>query len=348
MLHTETVRQCALALAWTIGLSALFLIWYSAEKWWLLLPDHYRFVRGPIFGPVLLIGIPHIVIGYAFLATSRKVTRRGLRGYTILGLLTAVALGLCWLYGAIGGPEAFKQMGLPFVGIYFTVHHLRDEIFFYQVHGDQPRDMDPARTTRFLATIMWIIMTVMGTVGIFGYDVYNHGKVPPRTGPLDYVFPASAGSSGRALVMALVGAAIIWLLLRRWSRGESIGFREMLPYHRPMLVVYGLFLLVALFGTKWLLPLIVLWHVLEWFIFAARQTGLREATAPAPRSWWNRVRGTRRGFIAFHAGLSAVVFILMMYWTYVEAKTGPLTHVVSLEAFFYWTIFHVTISFYPR
>jgi hypothetical protein len=66
--------------------------------------------------------------------------------------------------------------------------------------------------------------------------------------------------------------------------------------------------------------------------------------------WLARVKGTRRGFLALHLGLSAVVFVLMLVWAYAHHRSAasPLWVVASGEAFFYWTIFHVTVSFFPR
>ena len=45
---------------------------------------------------------------------------------------------------------------------------------------------------------------------------------------------------------------------------------------------------------------------------------------------------------------AAIVFTGLLVWAYVDGKSGWLTYVVGPEAFYYWTIAHVTMSFFPR
>jgi hypothetical protein len=119
-----------------------------------------------------------------------------------------------------------------------------------------------------------------------------------------------------------------------------------------MAVVYGLFLRViaagAVTGSGSLLASIVLWHVIEWLIFGTRQAARAEAAGALSTTWLGRVRATKRGFLTLHIGLSAAVFVLMLIWAHGQGRTGPLTAVVDSKAFYYWTIMHVAVSFYPR
>lgn len=80
---------------------------------------------------------------------------------------------------------------------------------------------------------------------------------------------------------------------------------------------------------------------------ARAAAGAREATRPQPGTWkW--MRTTRTGFTWLHLGLAAIVVLLVAWSTYVDGKSGPLEAIVGSKSFYYWTIMHVTLSFYPR
>jgi hypothetical protein len=216
----------------------------------------------------------------------------------------------------------------------------------------------------------------MAGLGIYRYDLYADTKA--RAGPLDYLPLGGLGEWaltvwGRGVIVAGVVAVLVGARWWVWSRAERTGLWATLRRHAPMALVYGIFLAVALGGALAgsVLEAIVLWHVLEWFVFGTRQAAQQEVrlaalgvAPPAPRAlqgvappappgpagWLARAKGTRRGFLTLHLGLSAVVFVLMLVWAYAHHRSAasPLWVVVSADAFYYWTIFHVTVSFFPR
>ena len=96
--RSATVVQCATALAWTIGLALFFGAWYAVERSVLALPPDSRLVRSAIVVPMIALGVPHILIGFLFLATSRR-TRAPLARLH-LGLLVVASVALCWAYAA--------------------------------------------------------------------------------------------------------------------------------------------------------------------------------------------------------------------------------------------------------
>jgi hypothetical protein len=348
-LRTLTVRQSATALVWTLGLVGLFAIWWVVERDVLGLGKYERLVNGAALVPMVFLGVPHFLIGFLFLATSRRM--RSWRSVALLGGLVALGAGLCVLYGTAGAESAANKLPVAAVTLYFIVHQLRDEAFFYRVSGDAPPDVGRDRTARFVDATTWVLVVVIGGLGVYAYDVHAHHKTPPREGPLDYVFPAEFGAAGRALAVAAVVLLLVRWRLARWARRETGGFLAAAGRHRPMAAVYGLLFLVvftgAAIGSGALLASIVLWHVIEWLLFATRQAAQAEATRPAPTTWLGRAKGTRRGFLALHLGLAAVVFLLMVVWAY-GGRSSVLTPVVSQNAFYYWTIMHVTVSFFPR
>jgi hypothetical protein len=352
--QTATVRQCLTALAWTIGITAFFGLWQAVERSGLGLTKTSQLVRSPALVAMVVLGVPHVLIGFLFLATSRRA--RSLRARLHLALLVVAALALCWAYAVAKTSPLASKLPTVALALYFMVHQLRDEAFFYAVHRDGPADIGPERTRRFLAAFTWIVLVTLAGLGIFLYDVYAHGKRPARMGPLDLVLPASLGAWGRGALVAGVVAVLVGCRWWAWARAESAGMFATLRRHAPMATIYGVFLTVLLAGAfaGSVLEAVVLWHVLEWFLFGTQQAGQREraraAAGPqfAPMGWLARAKGTRRGFLALHLGLSAAVFVVMLVWAYVHHRTGPLGAVVSPAAFYYWTICHVTVSFFPR
>jgi hypothetical protein len=63
---------------------------------------------------------------------------------------------------------------------------------------------------------------------------------------------------------------------------------------------------------------------------------------------WKWMRTTERGFTVLHLGMAAAVVLLIAISTYAFGKTGPLEALVGSKSFYYWTIIHVTLSFFPR
>ena len=349
---TTTVRQCARALAWTLGLTAFFAVWYAVEKWWLRLDNDHRLARSPALTPMTILGIPHFLIGFLFLSTSRRM--QGARAWATFAGLAALGVGLCALYAWGGGHHAYTKIPTAAVALYFVIHELRDEAFFFRAYGNAPKDVDPARLSRFLGTITALLVIVIGGIGIFGYDL--HGRMKDRPGALDALLPGvpTLGRGGAVLAAVLVLAAARYL---SWARSEPDGLGRWISRSRPMAWVYGLFLGVIVLGAAsgTFLEAIVLWHVVEWFSFsmfdiARREVGRRATSAPPPATWLERVKGTRSGFLWLHLGLSVVVFAFLLVWTYVDARStsSSLWFLVAPEAFYYWTIMHVTLSFFPR
>jgi hypothetical protein len=344
--RTTTFRQCAKGLAWTLGLTGLFALWYAVEKWGLRLPNENRLVRSPALVPMTILGIPHFLIGFLFLATSRRLRVPG-AAWRLAGL-AVLSVALCALYAWGGGHYAKSKIPTAAVALYFIVHELRDEAFFFRAYGDAPADVDAARTSRFLAAVTTVLIVALAGIGTFAYDVYSRHR--GRAGVLDYVLPDDTGNAARAVLVLGIAALLAVVAWRAWARREADRVATWVSRSRPMFAVYGLFLLVVLSGlaSGTLLEAIVLWHVLEWLFFSVRQIGEREGKAPRPPGFLAWVKGTRRGFLVLHLGLAALVFVGLAAWAYVYGKSGWLTPVVGPEAFYYWTIAHVTMSFVPR
>ena len=60
------------------------------------------------------------------------------------------------------------------------------------------------------------------------------------------------------------------------------------------------------------------------------------------------MRTTQAGFKTLHLGLAVVVIIAIAISTYVFQCRNWMDVVVGGPSFYYWTVLHVSLSFYPR
>ena len=215
---------------WSLGLVAFFGIWYLVETYGLALDWSYHLVHGVALVPMVIIGVPHVLIAYLFLATSRKM--QSWRSFALLGGLTLLGIGLCWLYFSAGATAAASKIPVALVNFYFIVHHLRDEAFFYQVSGDAPANADRERIRRFLDAATWLFILVLLGVAAYFYDQHAHHQVPPRHGLLDYMFPPDLAYVWRALALALPMLLLVLWQLARWAKAEPGGVLVTLRRHR--------------------------------------------------------------------------------------------------------------------
>jgi hypothetical protein len=141
---------------------------------------------------------------------------------------------------------------------------------------------------------------------------------------------------------------------RRIDRTHAGGVRAFLRTHRPMLLVYGGILAVLALDivVNRRAYAIVTLHVAAWYVFVLASYRRRPAPTPAPQPpTWRWVRSTPSGFNAFHLGVLALVIVGAVVWAYGFRNDAALTAmnvVFSREAFPYWTIMHITISWLPR
>ena len=157
---------------------------------------------------------------------------------------------------------------------------------------------------------------------------------------------------GIAAILLCIGA--VHAARRHYDRTREGGVAGFVRQNRPMLFVFGgilavLFLDLAVTGRVYA---IVTLHVTAWFVFVNHQMGKRPPPDPAPRPMsWTWLRKTRVGFNVLHLGIFALIALAAWAWAYWSASSGQnegAWMLLSREAFPYWTIMHVTISFLPR
>jgi hypothetical protein len=349
-LSAPSVQQCFTALRLSMLLVGIFLLWHIIERNGLELPKNSQLARSPVSVPAISIGVPHVLIGFLFLATSRRMKRPramlGLGGYVVLGLM------LCGLYTWLGGTFAENRLPVGLLFFFFVIHHLKDQSYFFQSLGGLDATGSAEQTSRLISAGLWMVGVVLAGVALVGLDIYANSKGSDVIGPLGHILPSGYSASSRYAVVASVTTAFLLLLLIRWLRTESRPLLAGMWSMRPLLTVAALLFVLLMFGSiidfDSLLMGVVLWHVVEWFVFASRRLADTESRGAAVKGWFARVRYTQRGFVMLHLGLAVLVFVLMMFWVYHDEKVGWLSYIVSAKAFYYWTIMHVTVSFFPR
>ena len=115
---------------------------------------------------MLILGLPHIVIGFLYSATSKR--RASARGRLALAAAALIGVALAWLFHQAGGPSGGWRMIL--VSLYFLAHTYRDEFHFYRRCRGNFSDPDRFCTALLvigfhagLAAAAWTIYVFAGT-----------------------------------------------------------------------------------------------------------------------------------------------------------------------------------------
>jgi hypothetical protein len=340
---TVTERNALLALVGTLGVFAVFFAFGALERAVTPSADRAaRFVREATETSTRLLAVAHTLVATLFLATSSKV--RSARGAATVAALAVAAVAACLGFGALGGREGGVAMGL--FAVYFLLHDLRDEAWFYGANGDAP----PAEARRAGLALGGFVLCVMLATAAAGVAI----GLPKLTRPLHLAAAPAAVRIG--LAAAGVAAALVaaHLCLRAFARGPVAGARAEARRHRPLVVVllgvYGVFFAsIALTGRFYAL---VATHVVIWYVFTLRRLATAPPPAVAPRvGSWTWMRTTVAGFNALHLGLLAVLAGLGAVWAFGFENDPSMTGLrllLSREAFPYWTLVHVTLSWMPR
>lgn len=304
-------------------------------------PRAARFVGESTEAAMRYITLPHIIIGFLFLVTSRN--NQTLRKRAWMFALLLVGAALCALYGWSGGKT--NVLFYTSIYLYFLVHELRDEAMFYVALGDAPPIADRAAFQRMVRAM--IALTIAAVVAIAWIGV-PFGLVPHGRGFIDPSRPL-------ALKVALsIAPLVLWGLATHatvayFARGLRGGVRELLHLHAPLFrlmagsaAVLGLSLLL----TQRAYSLIV-FHVAAWYVFASYQFS-RNRPSSTPRGWWTWMRTDRNGFRFLHIGMVVLLMAIGLVWVFGFGKPPVLNWLLAEESFLYWTIMHITVSFVPR
>jgi hypothetical protein len=295
-----------------------------------------------------LVGLAHFLVAILFMTTSRAMARPSSWAW-LVGLL-ALGYVLCDLFADAGGVKALVPRGLFFV--YFLLHEFRDQAFFYEANGDLRAAADRARVKRDVLGLPLLALGLIGAVFVAGAGLRWGGARRYTDTLLGWAPDALVPVLGLLPMALLIVGARLWR--RRIERRYAGGLRAFLREHRPMLLVYGgilgvLLLDLVLNGRAYA---IVTLHVAAWYVFVSAGYARRPVPAPTPAPMtWRWMRATPAGFHTLHLGLLALVTAAALVWAYGfrnDSTLGALHAVLSKDAFPYWTIMHVTVSWMPR
>lgn len=330
-------------------------------------PGDVRFIREASEAAMRYITIPHIIIGFLFLVSSRN--NRNVRSRVWTAGLLLLGVMLCGLYyGGGGRTDLVLSVGVYF---YFLVHELRDEAMFYTVLGEAAPIPDRAVFKRF---VRWMIALIVGSMVALVLAPAPFGFYVPRltmsetglaslglaaTAWFDGSMPLPAKCALAALPVLLVAVGYVYVF-RKYAR--AMGYTAVRPFveqhSRLFFVMFGL---AAVLGLVILLTqrfyALILFHVVAWYIFASHQLGRQQRQAGAPPSsstvakpggWWLWMRTTLPGFRVLHVGMAVVLMAIGLIWNLGMDQSSALAWLLAPESFLYWTIMHITVSFVPR
>jgi hypothetical protein len=323
----------------------------------------HSLAKDPARAVTMALGLAHYTIATYFLLTSKKI--RSPRGLALLGLFTLIGVAICWLSYLAGG--ASNRLVVIAVLIFFLVHGLRDEVFFYrQRAGKALTDEEYPHVYRMLiwvqAASLFVVAAILYPIYIYGFLwVPGHPQVQAFVdGQLPASWPLELRMAATSLPFALL-AAVTWWGIQRQHPGGAVA---LLRSHRPMATILGCYFVaavsVAVVGL-WIIHVAILLHFIGWYVFAAQEIDKTPRDVQGAITWRTPDQWFRRnltGFHVFHGSLIALFFGLAAFhhWGMAEMPmtvagyTLPniLWAVSAKNAFYYWTIMHITLAFMPK
>jgi hypothetical protein len=277
------------------------------------------------------VALPHFIIGFMFMVSAAK-NRNGKRRLLIAGLLLlSVLMYLAFRYLQDYVPtdgryydNYFVRTGtnllmlFPIV-LYFLVHELRDQAFFYTLHGEMPSVPSKVRFNWF---VRHMIAFTLGTilVGLWTLTVFGRVKILPLV-PAATPLSARVWMAGVPLALLLLAAYVIpWC----YVRGTSWSVSDAYVKHAPLMRVFAgvVFWLVVGLSTRTGVFVVNTLHVAGWYVFTCYMLASRPPKAP-PQGWWAWIRTTLPGFRVLHIGLVVGMLAIAVLWgTPSDRKVG--------------------------
>ncbi|MDJ0975904.1 MAG: hypothetical protein QNJ98_15705 [Planctomycetota bacterium] len=345
---TTTERNWLAALAIVVGGTLLTALVLWVEKQMGVTNRSERLVGNAVESFMRFLALPHFLLAILFMSTSRGM--RTPRAWIWFVGLTGLGVGLCFAFGHAGGRAAYLPNALFLT--YFLVHEFRDQAFFYRANGDVPGGTDAGTMRWDLLRVPLLGLAAIAAAFLMG-SAFSIGGARRYTEAVYGSTPVGLRYALGVLAVVLVAGAC-HLTKRSWDKryeGGALGFVRL---HRPLFFVFGgilavLVLDIILNGRAYA---IVTLHVAAWYVFVTRGFAKRPAPNPVPKAGtWRWMRSTRRGFLYLHNGLFVVIVAAAVLWAYGfhnSSEQSALWVLLSKDAFPYWTIMHVTISFVPR
>ena len=339
----EVMGEFLKILKWCFIPIIFFAFYWFAETY--ILQSKERLVPNPAEFPCRIFGFAHYTVGMMFMLSSKKM--RKIDGWLwFIGLL-GVGVSIAILFYNFGGK--FNPVMVIFYFLFFMVHGFRDMVFFYQPSSE---NLALERTRTWLlalsqACILLVLMYILVPAFFLYLTWRNKTYSPELKANIDALMPYLNGvlmSSWILLLLALVG-------LRHFLKKYPGGLSGFWSGNKPILLVLiytAVIILASPLVGPWTYNLLILSHFVGWYFFASRRLETIPKQATPQDGLWTWVRSSVNGFQSLHLGLAAVFFVILLVNHYLLPATGVVSLVLDGNAFYYWTVIHVTISFAPR
>jgi hypothetical protein len=302
------------------------------------------------------VALPHFVIGFLCLVTAAKnrTAKRRLLIATllILGVIVSLVYRYVQDHAPVQGKHDLRYLVRTGTNVwmlfaiipYFLIHELRDQAFFYTTLGGTPSVPGQARFAQFVRHLIALIVGAI-LAGIWAFAVIGKVKTLPSV-PASMPVGLKLCVAAAPLPLVLAAAYFIpcW-----YVRGTSWSVSDAFSHHAPLLRVFAgvFFWVVAGFSTGTGFYLVILLHVMGWYVFTCHMLAARP-TKSAPEGWWPWMRTTLPGFRVLHIGMVLGLLAFAFVWVWAFGREGWVWWAISPQTLYYWTIIHITVSFVPR
>lgn len=355
---TVTQRNFLKAVVYTFIIVFFFWCAYYVERNVLnRSPASTRYIGEASEAAMRYITIPHIIIGFLFLVSSKNNRTAKARGWTVGLLITGVVL--CLLYYRFGGrTDLALSVGVYF---YFLVHELRDEAMFYTVLGDAAPIPDKLVFKRFVRWMTGLIVCSLAALLLASapFGLFVKKLTASETGFASLGLANTAWFNGSLpmawkIVLSIAPVLLVSLgyvyALKKYAR--QFGFKDvrsfMVAHRNLFFVMFGVAAVLGLvIFVTFRFYALILFHVVAWYVFASYQFKKHPPKEP-PKGLWLWMRTTLSGFRTLHIGMALVLMAVGFVWTISYGQHPSFYWLLAPESFLYWTIMHITVSFVPR
>ncbi len=310
-----------------------------------VLQNSRRFIPNPAEFTSRVFGFSHHLVGLMFLMSSTKM--RKLRGWAWLVGLLAVSSVISIFFYKFGGRLNPVMVILYF--LFFMVHGYRDMVLFYKP-ATEDACLERLRS-RILALIQVCLLIFLMNVLVPAYFFYRSLKPrsysPELKAQIDTLLPYLEGVLSLSWLLMPISLIRIWRLLRQFPEGARGFWKD----NRPVLLVLlytSLIILASPLLGAWIFNLLILSHFVGWYFYASRRLAGLPRQSTREDGLWRWFRGSVAGFQRLHLGTAAIILVLIFINYLLLSGTGIINTLFSANAFYYWTVIHVTISFAPR
>lgn len=339
----EVVPEWLKILKWCFIPILCFTVVWFVEKY--IVQSSHRLFYNPAEFPCRVFGFSHYLVGLMFMMSSKKM--RKVEGWVWFVGLLAVSLLISVFFYNFGGKA--NPVMVIFYFLFFMVHGFRDMVFFYKPVTD---DSGLERTrSQILALFQACLLLSLMYVLVPAYFLYLSLKPKPYTPELqaqiDMLMPYLKGVLMGSWIL-LLGCLVV---LRRLFRKLPDGLTGFWQGNKPVLLVLlytALIILASPLVGPWTYNLLILSHFVGWYFYASRRLATMPKQSTRGDGLWKWFRGSVAGFQRLHLGVAAIFFVVILLNHFFLMDTGIINTLFSANAFYYWTVIHVTISFAPR